>query len=83
LHDDFLACDRFDRAKSLKEIDLPCLVVCADKDVLAPPRLSKTLHDSIKGSQLKILPSAGHMVMIENHKAFNQCILDFVLAKRT
>jgi pimeloyl-ACP methyl ester carboxylesterase len=83
LHDDFLACDRFDRTKSLKKIDLPCLIVCADKDVLAPPPLSKTLQDAIKGSQLKILPSAGHMVMIENYKAFNQCILDFVLAKRT
>jgi pimeloyl-ACP methyl ester carboxylesterase len=80
VHDDFLACDRFDRRKDLEKIDLPCLIICGEKDMLTPPSLSKGLHESIRGSMLKILPSVGHFAMIENYKAFNQSIRDFILA---
>jgi pimeloyl-ACP methyl ester carboxylesterase len=79
VHDDFVACDRFDRRKDLGNINLPCLIVCGEKDKLAPPTLSRMLHESIMDSTLKILPSAGHFVMIESYKAFNQCVRDFVL----
>jgi pimeloyl-ACP methyl ester carboxylesterase len=79
LHDDFEACDRFDRSMEVGKIELPCLIVCGDKDILSPPALSERLHDSIKGSRLKILPNAGHMVMIESYKAFSDCVRHFVL----
>ena len=80
VHDDFVACDRFDRRKDLEDIDLPCLIICGDKDKLTPPALSTALHESIKGSMLKILPSVGHYAMVEDYKAFNQCVRDFILA---
>lgn len=81
LHDDFMACNMFDRRKDLEKINQPCLIVCGEEDNLTPPALSKTLHQSIHGSILRILPSAGHMVMVESFKTFNQCILDFILEK--
>jgi len=76
---DFLACDAFDRRKDLQKIDVPCLIICGETDKLTPPALSDTLAKSIKDSIRKTLPSAGHHIMIENHKAFNRCIRDFVL----
>ncbi|UCF83685.1 MAG: alpha/beta hydrolase [Desulfobacteraceae bacterium] len=80
VHDDFVACDRFDRTRDIEKIDLPCLIVCGEQDKLTPPALSRALHESIRGSTLEILPSVGHFAMIENYKAFNQCIRDFILA---
>ena len=79
VHDDFLACDRFDRRKELKNINLPCLIICGEKDKLTPPSLSRTLHESIRESTLEILPSAGHFAMIESYKTFNQCVRHFIL----
>lgn len=78
VHDDFFACDRFDRSKDLKDVYMPCLIICGEIDILTPPQLSEALNDSIKGSTLEILPSSGHMLMMENPKAFNQRVWNFV-----
>jgi pimeloyl-ACP methyl ester carboxylesterase len=75
---DFSACNRFDRRGDLGSIRVPCLIVCGDRDMLTPPPLSESLHASIPASELKILPGAGHMVMIERFKDFNQSVLAFV-----
>lgn len=79
VHDDFVACDRFDRHKDLGNIDLPCLIICGDKDKLTPPALSRVLHKSIRGSTIEVLPSAGHFAMIESYKEFNQSVRKFIL----
>ena len=81
VHDDFLACDRFDRRKDLEKIDLPCLIVCGEKDMLTPVSLSRALHKSIRGSTLEILLSVGHFAMIENYREFNRCVRDFILGQ--
>jgi len=79
VYGDLSACNRFDIRNEVGKIKLPCLILCGDQDKLAPPSLSKKLNAAIEGSRLEILPAAGHMVMIENHKAFNDCVLDFIL----
>ena len=79
VYNDFVACNQFDRRKDLENINLPCLVICGEKDKLTPPALSRTLQEYIRSSVLKILPDMGHFAMIENYKAFNQCIRNFVL----
>ncbi len=78
VYGDFSACNRFDVRNDVGAIKLPCLILCGDEDKLTPPALSKKLNDAISGSRLEIIPSAGHMVMIENHKAFNDYVLDFI-----
>ena len=78
VYDDFLACDRFDSRQALAQIHLPCLVLCGDKDRLAPLKLSEALKESIEGSTLKIIPDAGHMVMIERYVEMNEAVQDFV-----
>ncbi len=79
VHGDFMACNRFDMRERIQKITLPTLILCGEKDQLTPPSLSEKLKKSIIKSQLQIVPSAGHMVMIENHKAFNKSVLDFIL----
>ncbi len=78
VYGDFSACNRFDVRNEVGKIKLPCLILCGAEDKLTPPALSRKLNESISGSRLEIVPSAGHMVMIENHKAFNDCVLDFI-----
>jgi pimeloyl-ACP methyl ester carboxylesterase len=79
VYGDFSACNRFDVRNEVEKIKLPCLILCGEEDKLAPPSLSRKLNEAIEGSRLEIIPSAGHMVMIENHTAFNDCVLDFIL----
>lgn len=80
VHGDFMACNLFDMRDRIAEIALPTLILCGEKDQLTPPALSEKLKKSIEGSRIDVIPTAGHMVMIESPKAFNQCVLDFILA---
>jgi pimeloyl-ACP methyl ester carboxylesterase len=80
VHDDFLACDRFDRKNELSRIGLPCLIMCGEQDKLAPPSFSQELKKAIPGARSVLVPSAGHMVMIENYRLFNKAVHDFVMA---
>jgi pimeloyl-ACP methyl ester carboxylesterase len=78
VYNDFLACDRFDSRQALAQIHHPCLVLCGDKDRLAPLKLSEALKEGIEGSTLKRIPDAGHMVMIERYMETNEAVQDFV-----
>ena len=78
VHGDFTACNRFDMQDRIAQITLPALILCGEKDQLTPPSLSEKLKTAIEGSRCDIIPSAGHMVMIESPEAFNQSVLDFI-----
>lgn len=75
--DDFSACNIFDRRNDISKIKVPCLIVCGEEDKMTPPSLSKKIGERIEGSKLVVLPSAGHMVMMETPGEFNKCVLDF------
>ncbi|HDZ24173.1 MAG TPA: alpha/beta hydrolase [Desulfobacteraceae bacterium] len=79
VHDDFFACNGFDRKNDLSHIKLPCLIICGEQDRLTPSRLSESMRNAIPGAEFVLVPSAGHMVMIENFKVFNQTVQDFIL----
>ncbi len=78
LHGDYSACDRFDVMKEVEKIDLPALILCGEDDALTPVLYSRYLHGRIKGSKLEILPNAGHMVMVESSRVFNEKIREFI-----
>ncbi len=78
VHGDFLACHEFDMRDRLPQLLLPARMVCGEKDQLTPPALSRKLKNLIPESDCVIIPSAGHMVMIEAYKDFNETVLDFV-----
>jgi aminoacrylate hydrolase len=54
-------------------------VLCGSEDKLTPPKLSEALKEGIEGSALKVVPHAGHTVMIERYKEMNEAVQEFVL----
>ena len=75
---DFQACDSFDVLARLGEIHFPCLVICGAEDRLTPVKYSESLARGIPGARLQVIPSAGHMAMLEQPAAVSQFILTFV-----
>jgi pimeloyl-ACP methyl ester carboxylesterase len=74
---DFMACDKFDRMDRIGEIGCQTLVVCGEDDRMTPKKYSQYLHERIKGSELVLIPSAGHGVMLERHREFNRALENF------
>lgn len=62
---DFLACNEFDMTAQLKNINIPALILCGAEDRMMPLKHSQSLHQGLANSQLHVLESAGHMVMLE------------------
>jgi pimeloyl-ACP methyl ester carboxylesterase len=78
LYGDLLACDRFDITDHISSIGIPTFIICGVDDKMTPPALSHYLRDNIPGSQMSLIDKAGHMVMLENEKAFNELLKTFV-----
>jgi len=75
---DFLACDKFNRMNDLDKVTCQTLVVCGEDDKMTPEKYSTYLHEKIRNSNLEIIPGAGHSVMVEKHRPFNQAVERFV-----
>jgi pimeloyl-ACP methyl ester carboxylesterase len=77
-YNDFVACNGFDVMTRLEEIVQAVLVLCAEDDLLTPPKYAQYLHNSIKGSKIVKIARAGHMLPIERPEAVNQAIRQFL-----
>jgi len=75
---DFLACDRFDRMNDVGTIDVRTLVICGAEDQMTPPKYSQYLYDKMRNSRLVVIPGAGHSVMLEKHREFNEALEVFL-----
>jgi pimeloyl-ACP methyl ester carboxylesterase len=75
---DLMACDKFDRMDRVGEIACRSLILCGEEDRMTPVKYSQYLHDKIKGSELVIIPGAGHSVMLEKHREFNRALEGFL-----
>ena len=52
----------------------PTLIICSDADCMTPVKFSQFLHKQIAGSQLIVVPGAGHMIQAEAPLAVNEAI---------
>ncbi|TFG33586.1 alpha/beta hydrolase [Candidatus Thorarchaeota archaeon] len=75
---DFRACDNFDIMDQVSEIATPTLIIVGRDDLMTPIKYSQYLHDQIKDSTLKIIESAGHSVMLEQSRAFNNAVKEWL-----
>jgi pimeloyl-ACP methyl ester carboxylesterase len=82
IHADFTACNGFDVRASLKDIDLPTLILCGTDDRMTPPRYAEYLRDHIGGSSLRLIGDAGHMPMVEQPGGVSEAIAAFASAVR-
>jgi pimeloyl-ACP methyl ester carboxylesterase len=78
LHGDLLACQAFDVSARVREVRVPCLIVCGADDRMTPPRYSEFLHSEIPSSELLVIRDAGHMVMLEKPEQTGSAIGRFV-----
>jgi pimeloyl-ACP methyl ester carboxylesterase len=78
-HDDFAACNAFDRIADVSRITLPTLILCGDSDRMTPVKYSQFLAGQIAGAQLVVVPDAGHMVMLEQPAAVAEAVARFLV----
>jgi proline iminopeptidase len=64
-------------ADRLPEIKVPTLLICGDHDE-SDPSLSRFMHEKIGGSQLVILPQAGHMAFVDQPQLYIKAVDDFL-----
>jgi pimeloyl-ACP methyl ester carboxylesterase len=67
-----------DLRPALPQLNLPTLLVYGDQDVRAPLEVARHLHESIAGSELVVLPDAGHLCNIESPREFNAALRGFL-----
>ncbi len=66
-----------DQRESDKTIRAPTLIVIGDKDPATPPDRGQQIHELVPGSEIVTLDAA-HLSNIEQTKAFNKAVLDFL-----
>lgn len=69
---------RFEGTETLKKIDKPVLIIHGDKDIVFNISVAKKMHHMIKNSTLKIIPGENHIIVLNNPKAINREINDFL-----
>ncbi len=69
---------RTDTTQSLGAIKVPVLILVGKQDALTPPSAAQALQERIPGSELHIVPEAGHMSNLENPEFFNEKLLYFL-----
>jgi len=70
--------DRPDATQSLERIEVPVLILHGADDQLIPVAEAESMHSAIKGSRLKVLPEAGHLLNMEQPELFNQAVRNFL-----
>ncbi|MGY5876629.1 MAG: alpha/beta hydrolase [Candidatus Thorarchaeota archaeon] len=76
---DFQACNNFDIMKKVQNISLPSLIIVGDTDLMTPIKYSTFLKDKMEGSHLQVIEKAGHSVMLEQFKTFNQIVSEWCM----
>ena len=69
---------RPDATEELASITVPTLVIVGEDDSLAPPDVAGEMHKRIPGSELAVLPHAGHLSNLEAAEEFNAAVAAFL-----
>ncbi len=62
----------------LPRIAVPVLILWGEHDTVAPRPVSEELHALIPGSELRVIPDAGHISNLDNPTAFNSALRGFL-----
>ncbi|MFW9912041.1 MAG: alpha/beta fold hydrolase [Candidatus Thorarchaeota archaeon] len=82
-HRDYKLCDEFDIMERVDDIRLPTLIIVGESDALTPVKYSQYIANRIEGSEMHIIPKAGHSVMLEQWEQFNDIIVNWYQALST
>src|SRR5712692_9441787 len=70
--------ERPDSVPTLKTINAPTLLVTGDEDILTGPPDAQLMHQNVPGSQLKIVPCAGHYSPWEQPEEVGKLLRQFL-----
>jgi pimeloyl-ACP methyl ester carboxylesterase len=69
---------RIDSTAFLPQISIPTLILSGSEDSLTPASEMKSIFSSIPHSEFHIIENSGHLSPLENPRAVNQTILQFL-----
>jgi pimeloyl-ACP methyl ester carboxylesterase len=70
--------ERPDSVETLKTINVPTLLVTGDEDILTGVNEAELMRQHIAGSQLKVIPKAGHYSPWERSDAASILLRQFI-----
>ena len=70
--------ERKDICDQLEEINIPVLIMVGKEDKITPITAAQQMHEKIRGSGLKIIQHAGHLINLENPIAFGKRLVKFL-----
>lgn len=70
--------ERPDSTATLKQIDVPTLIIHGVDDQLIPLAEAESMHAAIQGSRLHAVAEAGHLLNLEQSEVFNRAIREFL-----
>jgi 3-oxoadipate enol-lactonase len=65
--------------EELAHTHVPVLFVVGALDIICPPELISVMHRGVPGSQLQVIPGAGHSAYFEAPELFNEHVLKFLV----
>ncbi len=68
----------FDARRRLREIEMPTLVITAERDTTVPREIQAVLAQDIPNARQVIVPDSGHAVIVDQWEQVNQILLDFL-----
>jgi len=68
----------FDYRQKLKDVAEPTLIIVGEHDRTTTPRASRVLHEGIQGSELVVIPEAGHMTLVEQTDRYLAAVRNFL-----
>jgi pimeloyl-ACP methyl ester carboxylesterase len=69
---------RPDSTPLLPTIHVPTLILVGAEDTVTPSALSEKMHNAIAGSELTVIPEAGHLTNLERPNLFNAALARFL-----
>ncbi len=69
---------RTDTTQSLPKLNVPVLIAVGEADAATPPGLAFAMHERIPGSEVVVIPHAGHLSTLENPDVFNPALKKFL-----
>ena len=70
--------ERRDFTEQLSAIQVPTLVVAGEVDPIAPAEEGRKWSSAIPKARFEVLPGTAHLSPLEDYKAFNKLVLEFV-----
>lgn len=80
LNGDWRACADFDMRESITRVEAPTWIIAGGEDKLTPVAYAHFLAERLPAARLQIIPSAGHMVMLEQTGKVVQGLQQFLAA---